>query len=368
MRDGVSGQYPQADAAARACHSRRARLDKIWRLRRQLLVVAAAALLGTGHTCAALAQSSVSTAAVGAEAAPIRCQDRLRLDRRDDPQNAMKNFRQCSIPQEISAKMENLIFWYVTLPLSAPARQDFRFETAWRHNLGILTAQVVGLNPDKATELLDTGIIRGLKRGKRPDLIEKWLATHDPAVLATVQSAAVQNTPQLNKAAANLSAVPQRPAAGITPVSTAKPHKTRRIERAQQAQRRYAQPDQYSAYGFTPSDELNRAEISNRRHDPGTTGMSPYPPEGYHPPGTIGAPAAPLSSPYVPVQQQQTFSQAIPFQQAPSPSTALPTFYFPLISPLIPQQIEKNIRTITGLIDENIRTVQQTIFGPPPRP
>ena len=284
MRDGISGQYPPADAAARAWHSRQANPDKTWKLCCQLLVVAAAALLGAGHTGAALAQSSESAAPVSTQATPIGCQDRLRLDRRDDPQNAMKNFRQCSIPQEISAKMENLIFWYVTLPLSAPARQDFRFETAWRHNLGILTAQVVGLTPDKATELLDIGIIRGLKRGKRPDLIERWLATHDPAVLATVQSAAVQKasnsggTPQPNKAAANLPTVPHKTAASIAPVSTAKPHKPRRIERAPQVQRRYARPDPYSAYGFTPSDEMNRAGVSNGWYDPGTTGMSPYPP------------------------------------------------------------------------------------------
>ena len=371
MRDVVSCQYPQADAKTRACHACQTTPDKTWKLRAQLLLVASAVLLGMSHTCAALAQPSESAAPVSTDATPIGCQDRLRLDRRDDPQNAMKNFRQCSIKQEITTKMENMTFWYITLPLSAPARQDFRFETAWRHNLGILTAQLVGLNPDKATEFLDTGIIRGLKRGKRQDLIEKWLATHDPAVLAIAQAAGVQKAsnsggpPQRSIAASNLPVVPPKSAATVAPASTTKLHKPRRIARAQQVQRRYAQPDPYSAYGLTPSDELNRAAVSNGWYDPGTTALSPYPPEGYHPPSAIGVSAAQVPSPYVPVPQQQTFSQAIPLQpiplqQAPSPSVVLPT--------LIPQQIEKNIRTITGLIDENIRTVQETFFGPPPRP
>jgi hypothetical protein len=374
MRDMISCQYPQADAAARACDPGQTSLDKTWKLRSRRLLAAAAVLLGMGHTCAAVAQSTVSAASVSADATPIHCQDRLRLDRRDDPQNAMKNIRQCSITQEISTKMENLTFWYVTLPLSAPARQDFRFDTAWKHNLGILTAQLVGLNPDKAVEFLDTGIVRGLKRGKRQDLIEKWLATHDPAVLAATKPAGVQKasnsegTPQRSVAASNLPVIPQKTVANVAPAPAAKRHQPRRIERAQQVRRRYTRPDPYSGYDLAPMDELNPAAAPDGRYDPGTTAPSPYPSEAYHPPNAIGVSAAQMPSPYVPVQQQQTFSQPMPLQQAPPPSTALPTVYFPLVSPLIPQQIEKNIRTIAGLIDENIRTVQQTVFGAPPRP
>jgi hypothetical protein len=32
----------------------------------------------------------------------------------------------------------------------------------------------------------------------------------------------------------------------------------------------------------------------------------------------------------------------------------------------IGEQIDFNLRTITGLINSNIATIQQTIFGPPP--
>jgi len=60
---------------------------------------------------------------------------------------------------------------------------------------------------------------------------------------------------------------------------------------------------------------------------------------------------------YVPPVQQQPAYQQSTVQQPPFQSQQ---FYYPVI----PQQIDKNIRTITGLIDENIRAVQQTFFGP----
>lgn len=78
---------------------------------------AAAVLLGMGFTNFALAQS------VPVMDAPVSCQDRFRLDRRDNPQNAIRNFRQCNAMQDVSTNIENLTFWYVTLPaLRSPNR------------------------------------------------------------------------------------------------------------------------------------------------------------------------------------------------------------------------------------------------------
>jgi hypothetical protein len=337
----------------------RAEREKFGGARSRRILGFMAALLPMGFISAGLAQAPGSIAPVGSEA-NVNCADRLRVERRDDPQNALKNFRQCGASQNIQTTIENITFWYVT---SSDPAKDFRFETAWKNNLAILTGQVVGFKPDRAIEILDSGIVRGLRRGKREDLIERWLASHNPAVLAAAVSAeekkasASADAPAANtrapvKAASEKSAV--RAARG----STIQHYGARRLSRAQQQQRRYARPDPYSDFDSESTTQLNAAQLGNPYEQ--TIAPSASHPDAYQVPATVGVLEPQGSRSHVPVARQQVLPQPDTLYQPPfRPAAQQQASY-----PSIPQQVEKNIRTITGLIEENIRTVQQNIFGP----
>lgn len=157
-----------------------------------LFASAIAAVMGDGRTTLAASLESAGSTAPGAVPTAISCQDQFLLDRRDNPEKALKNLHQCTAVRNVAINMEYFTFWYVTLPPGSPSKQDWRFEKTWKSNIGILTSRVVNLEKDQAVSVLDESIARGLKRGRRGDLVEKWLANHNAEILIEAQPVAAQ--------------------------------------------------------------------------------------------------------------------------------------------------------------------------------
>jgi hypothetical protein len=307
-----------------------------------------------------LAQAAAAVAPAGPDQI-VNCEDRLRLDRRDDPQNAIRNFRQCSTSQSVSLRIENVTFWYITSPSSA---KDFKFDTAWKNNLAILTGQFVGFKPEQAIEILDDAIVRGLRRGKREDLIARWLASHNSGVLAPAQAAGAQKAAAAAETPAAVAETPVKPepdktSRNVGRRSNLQHHTTRRISQVHQSQRRYAHRHRYGDVDPTSSTRLDWPQVENTYEQAAAPGR--FYTESYQPPALVGVPAPQVSAPYAPVAQQPVFLQPDALRPPPFPPAAQQQPQYPSI----PQQVEKNIRTITGLIEENIYTVQRTLFGPP---
>ena len=328
------------------------------RLPPRLVLGILALLPPTGVISVGLAHPSEAAALVEPDAI-VNCEDRFRLDRRDDPQNAVRNYRQCGASQSISANIENVTFWYVT---SSSAGNDFRFQTAWKNNLAILTGQFVGYQPEKAIEILDAGVVRGLKRGKRQDLAERWLASHNPEVLASAHSVGGQRASPDPVTSAPAMKAPVKPAAekssiNVRRTSAAQHDRIKRASRVHYSQRRYSYPAAYSDVDPESAIQLNRAQAGYSYEQ---TAPATFHTEIYQQPSAIAVPQPQVWSPYVPVAPQQAFPQPDIVQQPLVQSSVQQQLQYPTI----PQQVEKNIRTITGLIEDNIRTVQRNIFGP----
>jgi hypothetical protein len=354
----VPCQYRQLGAAARAKQRASGFHKRICGSWPQSVAGVLALLIPMWVISTGSAQSSGPAVPVGPDV--VNCEDRLRLDRRDDPQNAIRNFRQCGASQSVSANIENVTFWYVT---SSSAAHDFRFQTAWKNNLAILTGQFVAFTPEKAVRILDGGIVRGLERGKRQDLVEPWLATHNPEVLATVHSGEGQKRLTNPATSASIQTVPakraaEKSSANVARSSAGRRDRTRRASRVHQGQRGYEYPYAYSDFDSESAIQLNRAQLETTYEQ--TTASATFHTETYQPPSAAAVPQPQVPSQYAPVARQQAFPQSESVQQS-FVQPAIPQQYH---YPTIPQQVEKNIRTITGLIEENIRTVQYNLFGP----
>lgn len=396
----------------------------------------------------------------------VDCQDRFLLDRRDHPDAALKNFHQCTAIENVSRTLESFTFWYVTLPERPHPAEDSWFVKIWRDDTGILTSPSVALGEQKATAVLDDSIARGLRRGKRDDLVDKWRSTHNPQVLLAGQPKPAQ--PQLASAepptagmvpapkppgtakpvpvvppgpiavvvpppvpaeppksaaaapAPSPQPAPERveppktaaamPPAKIEPPRASEPAAPARVEPPKRAfrtiRRRYVRYEPGPAPVAAPTaDQLNRAEAPGWPYAPAIPSGVPqayypvsttppyYPPASayypisapvaYAPPPAVQPPVVLLPAPVVHEAPAPVFAApppppvsaslqprvqpqpaAMPVQPVAPAAAASPT-YAKAESPLrtIPQQVDLNIRTIAGLINSNIETIQRAVFG-----
>jgi hypothetical protein len=342
------------------------------------------------------------------------CQDRFRLDRRDNPENAIKNFHQCTAIQSVSLTLENFTFWYVTLPDKGHLADDSWFAKVYKDDAAILASPAVALNHQQAAAVLDDSIIRGLRRGKRDDLGSKWLASHNPQIFTTGSAAPPSEAPKATSIAATEAPPTKNPATAAPPSTTTDPpaaqHKIaevlppkpaeapppseppKRVSHHFRPRQSHAAPNGGFAAGAQSSADLNRAEPPGGWYTPvvpatiprafypaNVVPPPPYyatvlrPPAPYPPPASYPAPAAvTYAPPPRPAPPPQPAAVSAPPPTAlPQPQYAQPasTAATPPAQPqvrTIGEQIDFNLRTITGLINSNIATIQQTIFGPPP--
>jgi hypothetical protein len=333
----------------------------------------------------------VEPSAPDAVPTPRSCQEQFLLGRKENAQLALQRLHRCNAVYTASMNIEEFTFWYVTLPSKSAPQQNVWFGTIWRNNLGILTAAPISVPKQEATGVLDAGIARGLKRAKREDLGPKWLASHDPVIIAEAISPGV--TPQTQHEHAHRSSTPmaqrqpgeaasdkmlaQSPQIDLasTPATYGAVSRPRRVTRGFQT--RYAgpnsfRPDWHDVPQHDPLiDELNRAQLQDRpQYAQGGAMYSTSPPQPYI--ASSGQPASSFASAKIqqPVypssfQQQPGFATsppqepvyAIPQPQASYASSSQPAAYLLLL----PLQIETNVRSILQQIATNVNTLQQAI-------
>jgi hypothetical protein len=291
---------------------------------------------------------SAEPSAPNAVPTPQSCHEQFLLGRKDNAQLALQRLRQCNAIYNASVNIEEFTFWYVTLPSKSASQQNAWFGNIWRNNLRILTAAPIGVPKQEAIGVLDAGIERGLKRAKREDLAPKWLATHDPAMIAEAAAPDVPAHIQHEQAQQSNAHVAQIPQAGqpasdkvvaeaprldtaTRPATYRAVSRPRRITRAFQP--RYAgpnsfRPDRYEAPQQDPLiDELNRAQLQDSASSFASTTAQPAYPSNF---------------------QQQSSSAASASQQ--------PGYYLPL-----PLQIEANVRSVLHQFAINVDTIERTI-------
>ena len=284
------------------------------------LAVGPALAAAIGCSAAALADEPEPSAA--APRSEVSCQDQFMIDRRDQPQQALRNFRHCDAVRDLVGKMEYFTFWYVTLPPALRHKQDGMFQKAWNNNLGLLTGRIVSLRKEQAIEVLDDSILRGLKRGKREDLVEKWLASHDPALLGLdpqglVPAQAVPaSTPEPAVAAPSVT----RTAVSMPLPQAAKPAPPRSAEISRGQTRhpkprpalRYRDADEYAV--DSSAQILNRTQLEAGWYATGPVAPVQYPTQPYY------AVAPPPAAYPAPPRRADTYSA--PFGAAPVPAPA----------------------------------------------
>ena len=363
----------------------------LWRL-----VVNASALLvpllATPISVTSIARAeSAEPSGPSAAPTPQSCQEQFLLDRKENAQLALQRLRQCNATYNASVNIEEFTFWYVTLPLKPASRQTAWFGNVWRNNLQILTAAPVGIPKQDAIGVLDAGIARGLKRAKREDLGAKWLANHDPAVIAEAISPVVStqsqhehpqqsNTrtaqpPQAGQPASEkmLANSPQIASAAVPPTYRAPPP-ARRVRT--RSQTRYAGPNSFRADWYdSPQhdpliDELNRAQLQDRPQYGTSEALyrasppQPYVASGGQPASSFASVTAQRPAPPAGFQQQRAFTAASAQQptyttaqpQAAYAASSQPAAYLPL-----PLQIEANVRSVLQQFAINVDTVERAI-------
>src|SRR5262249_21024675 len=172
--------------------------------------------------------------------------------------------------RDVAGRMEYFTFWYITRPPATRHKQDGMFGEAWKNNLGLLTGNVVSFHPEQAIKVLDDSILRALKRGKRDDLAENWLATHDPALLtldprgsASARATPPRTTepavpvPSVTKTAVS---IPLPEAAKAAPRAAEMPRRQTRRSNPRPAPR-FRDDDEYAASSEAQSLNRTQSEI-----------------------------------------------------------------------------------------------------------
>src|SRR5580765_2926802 len=131
MRNAIPGQNWQPQKPDRRRDGRFAYRVKISKWAWSVFAGVFAVSVGTGLPFASAAEPPETFEKVRVDLT-VSCEDRLRLDRRDDPQNAMRNFRQCGAAQSLSTNIENLTFLYITALHSSSSQSEFAFEPVWK--------------------------------------------------------------------------------------------------------------------------------------------------------------------------------------------------------------------------------------------
>lgn len=286
------------------------------------------------------------------------------LDRRDDPTNALKNFHQCSAVSSIGRDIENLMFWYATLPTKSHPQEDSQVENALKHNFELLTGRFIGLDRQKATELLNADAVAGLKRAGRDDLASQWANNHDFHLFesAPVTPAHEQPAGATNEAARS-----------VTPARPLTRHAAHGRPRLRRFARSYRMPD-------WRAEDIAAAPFPNGAVAPAVMPYVPYvppsplpvtiAPQPYREPAQVpvyvAAPLPQPSQPQAPLPQAQLPQAQLPQAQLPQAqafAAAPPQPPFRIIA----SQIERNFQTIGGLIDANMRAITQAVFGQLPQ-
>jgi hypothetical protein len=406
MRDfDRPGQFPAnngrtASRPAARIKLRQLRDSSLPRGPRLTLALAAGVTIGFSYAAGAAAPEASSKTPQAAP--PLSCQDQLMVDRRDNPEIALKKFHQCNAVRDIGINMEYFTFWYITLPDGSPSKQDTRFEKTWKNNISVLRSRAIDLEKEKAIQVLDDSIVRGLKRGRREDLIGQWLAHHDSAIFGDDSAMAAQepakpsgappseaaakvtpvsmpapaSAPSPAAAAQKVVAVPATtppPEASASPPPRPKQRSTSRVHRV----RTHRMPPEYASDGRaeSASDALNRSELAREWYDgpPFAAAPPPYPPPYYYAP--VGLPpveqsAAPPSAAYAPPSYPPA-----PAASRPAPVAAAPVPYpapaaapapMPASAPPFPiaQELDKNVRTMANQIEQNFHAFEQNFIKP----
>lgn len=334
---------------------------------------------------------SAEASAPNAVPTPQSCHEQFLLGRKDNAQLALQRLRQCNAIYNASMNIEEFTFWYVTLPSKSAAQQNAWFGNIWRNNLRILTAAPIGVPKQEAIGVLDAGIERGLKRAKREDLAPKWLASHDPGIIADAASpdvpaqtrheqaqqsnarteqAAQAGQPGSNKVVAEAPRLDSvsRPA---TYRAVSRPRRIARGVQSRYAGRNSVPPARHDLPQGDPLiDELNRAQLQDgARYTSGRALYVAPQPQPYiassAQPASSFAPIAVQQPAYPSSVQQQPSSAASASQQpgyaiaqppASHASSAQPGAYLPL-----PLQIEANVRSMLQEFAINVDTIERTI-------
>jgi hypothetical protein len=357
-------------------------------------VLAAAAI-----ACNAAALANEPEPSVAAPRSEVSCHDQFMIDRRDEPARALRDLQQCNTLRDVAGRMEYFTFWYITRPPAMRHKQDGMFGEAWKNNLGLLTGHVVSFRREQAIRVLDDSILRALKRGKRDDLAEKWLADHDPALLmldppgsASAQATPPRTTepavavPSVTKTAVSIP-LPEAPRAA--PRAAEMPRRQTRRSNPRPALR-FRNDDEYAA--SSEAQSLNRTQSEFGGYAAGRVAPMPYPTPPYYPvaPQPVAHPeqSQPPAAYLAPVGVSPVGRSAPPAQgvasapplaadvqqsrSAPSLQTLVQTVPVPFLPlALVGHRIETNIRIISGLIEGNFPTFEQVLLGsgaPPGRP
>jgi hypothetical protein len=323
---------------------------------------------------------SVEPVAPSSVLSPQSCQEQFLLGRKENAQLALQRLRQCNAIYNISMNIEEFTFWYVTLPSKSASQHNAWFGNTWRNTLQILTAAPVSVAKQDAIGVLDAGIGRGLKRAKREDLAPKWLASHDPAIMAEAASTGApaptqQEHAQAGQVASDKLVAPSPQIHLATRPATYHPtSRPRRVARGVQTRHPGAgsfRPDWYELPQNDPLiDELNRAQLQGPAQYAAVAASYSAPrPQPYMAPS--GRPASSFASAAVQqpahpsgVQQQpasaassaQQPAYAFAQLQASYAASSQPGAYLPL-----PLQIEANVRSILQQFATNVNTLERAI-------
>jgi hypothetical protein len=248
------------------------------------------------------------------------------------------------------------MFWYATLPTKLHPQEDSQVENALKHNFELLTGKFIGLNRQKATELLNANAVAGLKRAGRDDLASQWGNNHDFHLFESVPVTPAREQPV---AAAN------EAARSVTPARPVPRHATHARPRLRRYARSYRTPDwrteDFAAAPF-PVAPVVMPYIPYPPPPPLPVNFAPQPyREPVQPPAYVAAPQPQTQLPQTQLPQAQ-----LPEAQLQPQALAVSAPPLPPVR-IIADQIERNFQTIGGLIDANMRAITQAVFGQLPR-
>src|SRR4051812_13338320 len=328
----------------------------LWR-RAEIASTLLVPFLATAISFASITRAdSVETSAPNAAPTPQNCQEQFLLDRRQNAQLALQRLRRCNAMYNASTGIEEFTFWYVALSSKSSTQRNAWFGNIWQHNVQILTAAPIRVPKQEAIGILDAGISRGLKRAKREDLDPKWLASHDPAVIAEAISPGVPAQTQHEHAPQSRTGIarpPQHRQADEMLARSPQIYTAPRAETYGAVSRPRSKGEELRPDGAL-TDELNRAQLQDRAQYASGGALYSAPP-----PHHIASSGQPTSS-FASVTVQQPAYSSSPQQQsgfaASSPQQQATAAYLPL-----PLQIVANVRSLLQQFATDVSTLEQAI-------
>src|SRR5258707_3183341 len=112
------------------------------------LAVGPALAAAIGCSAAALADEPEPPAA--APRSEVSCQDQFMIDRRDQPQQALRNFRDYDAGRDLVGKKEYFTVLYVTLPPALRHQHDGMFQQVLDNHPGLLNLRILSLRKEQS--------------------------------------------------------------------------------------------------------------------------------------------------------------------------------------------------------------------------